>query len=94
MTRPGERERFLDRPENVRVVLRVLYAVCALVVSLDVVHLAMYWLDAGELRHAHREWEGFPGFYAAFGFIACVTLVLVAKQMRRVLMRGEDYYER
>ena len=34
------------------------------------------------------------GFYGLFGFIACVVLVLVAKQLRRVLMRPEDYYDR
>jgi hypothetical protein len=34
------------------------------------------------------------GFYAFFGFVACVTLVLVAKQLRRILMRPENYYDR
>ena len=32
-------------------------------------------------------------FYAIFGFTACVTLVLIAKQMRRILKRKEDYYD-
>ena len=34
------------------------------------------------------------GFYGIFGFVACVALVLIAKQLRRVLMRPEDYYDR
>ena len=34
------------------------------------------------------------GFYGLFGFVACVALVLIAKQLRRVLMRPEDYYDR
>jgi hypothetical protein len=33
------------------------------------------------------------GFYAFYGFVACVLLVLIAKQMRKVLMRKEDYYD-
>ena len=33
-----------------------------------------------------------PGFYAIFGFGACVLLVLAAKALRRLLMRPEDYY--
>ena len=34
------------------------------------------------------------GFHAVYGFVACVVLVLAAKQLRRVLMRDENYYER
>ena len=33
------------------------------------------------------------GFYAVYGFVACVLLVLLAKEMRKVLIRKEDYYD-
>ena len=33
------------------------------------------------------------GFYAGYGFVACVLLVLIAKEMRKLLMRREDYYD-
>jgi len=33
------------------------------------------------------------GFYALFGFVACVVLVLVAKHLRKLLMREETFYE-
>jgi hypothetical protein len=33
------------------------------------------------------------GFYAIYGFVACVILVLVAKEMRKLVMRDEDYYD-
>ena len=39
---------------------------------------------------------GFDGwffFYAVYGFVACVALVLAAKVLRRVVMRPEDYYD-
>ena len=37
--------------------------------------------------------EKIPGFYAFYGFIGCVVLVLLATAMRKVLMRDEDYYD-
>jgi len=39
-------------------------------------------------------WEAWPGFYAVFGFVACVILVLVAKYVLRPLVkRDEKYYD-
>ena len=74
--------RFLDRPANQRRLRRVFYALCAALVALEVlVH-----------RHAEHSWEDAFAFYAVYGFVACVVLVLAAKQMRRVLMRRENYY--
>ena len=37
--------------------------------------------------------EGWFSFYAAYGFISFWFLVLVAKQMRKLLIRSEDYYD-
>ncbi len=31
--------------------------------------------------------------YAVFGFVACVILVLLGLVLRRLVMRGEDYYQ-
>jgi hypothetical protein len=39
-------------------------------------------------------WESLWGFYAVYGFAACVLLVLLAKQLRKLLKRPEDYYDR
>jgi drug/metabolite transporter (DMT)-like permease len=44
-------------------------------------------------RHTIHPWETLWGFYALFGFVACVLLVLIAKVMRLFLMRSEDYYD-
>ena len=80
----NEPPRFLDRPANPKRIRWAFYALCAVLAGLDlVVH-----------RHAEHPWEGLFGFHAIYGFVACVVLVLAAKQMRRVLMRREDYYER
>jgi hypothetical protein len=80
----SEKRHIFDNPANVRRVLRALVAVCALLFLADfVVH-----------RHVQHPWEHLWGFYAIYGFVACVILVLVAKEMRKVVMRDEDYYER
>jgi hypothetical protein len=71
-----------DEPRNVRFVVRALLVACALLVGLDLVlH-----------RHAAHPWEEMFGFYAFYGFVACVLLVLLAKEMRKVVMRDERYY--
>lgn len=44
-------------------------------------------------RSIHQPAEKIPGFYAIYGFVGCVVLVLVAKQMRKVVMRDETYYD-
>ena len=93
-TSDEKRKHFFDDPRNVRLVLRSLYTVCAVVFLLDLVNLGMQLLDAGELRHAHHAWEHLPGFHAIYGFVACVALVLIAKELRKILMRDEDFYDR
>ena len=34
------------------------------------------------------------GFYAFYGFLGSVGLVLTAKMLRVILMKPEDYYDR
>jgi len=75
---------WLDEPRNVTRLVRALYAVCGLLLVIDVL----------VPKHGPFLIEHVFGFYGLFGFIACVVLVLVAKQLRRVLMRPEDYYDR
>ena len=94
MAGPSGKRHFFDDPGNVRLVLRILYAVCAAFFLLDLVDLALHLSGSGQLRHAERSWEGWPGFYPIYGFVACTALVLIAKEIRKVLMRDEDYYDR
>ena len=77
-----EREHFFDKPGNVRKILRIFYVICGGLLLLDWVYH----------RHVIHAWEHLWGFYAIYGFVACVVLVLVAKEMRKALMRSEDYY--
>lgn len=74
---------FFDKPENVSKMLKVFYVICALLVVADfIVH-----------RHVYHSAENIPAFYAIYGFVGCVVLVLIAKEMRKLLMRKEDYYD-
>jgi hypothetical protein len=83
MKQADEKQYLFDRVENVNRLLRGFYTVCGILFVLDfILH-----------RHMTHDWEHLPGFYAVFGFIACVVLVLVAKEMRKVVMRKEDYYD-
>jgi hypothetical protein len=45
-------------------------------------------------KQGHLPWEDWFGFYGLYGFISCVGLVLLAKQLRKVLGRKEGYYDR
>lgn len=78
-----ERRHIFDNPKNVKRLLRVLFVVCAGALSLDLIIP----------RHGVHPWEELFGFYAIFGFVACVALVLIAKEMRKFVMRKEDYYD-
>ena len=78
-----DRKYWLDEPGNVKKIIWALFAVCA----------ALFLADAFYHKHSHFEAENFFGFYAIFGFVVCVALVLAAKGMRLFLMRSEDYYD-
>lgn len=81
---PGEKKRWLDEPRNVRKIVWGLVSACA----------GLFFADALYHKHAHSSWEGWFGFYALYGFVACVALVLAAKQLRKVVKRDDDYYDR
>jgi hypothetical protein len=45
-------------------------------------------------KHAYFAWEEWFGFYAVYGFVAGVLLVLIAKHiLRPAVKRDEDYYD-
>ena len=79
-----EKQHLFDKPKNIKRMLGILYLCCALLLVADLfIH-----------RHVTHAWESLWGFYALFGFLACVVLVLLAKQLRKILKRPEDYYDR
>lgn len=79
---PGERPYWFDDPKNVRLIVRSLIAVSAL-----------FFLGSALYSSHGFAIENIFGFYGLYGFVGCVVLVMVAKAMRRVLMRPENYYD-
>ena len=75
--------RWLDDPRNVTRVVYTLGALCALLLLGDFLYT----------KKAHFDIEEIFGFYALYGFLGSVGLVLASKGLRRVLRRDEDYYE-
>lgn len=75
--------RWLDEPRNVTRLVYGLATLCGLALLADLFY------D----KTPHFGADGWFGFYPVYGFVGSVGLVLLAKQLRRVLMRDEDYYE-
>ena len=83
MSADKQKTYLFDNPRNVRRVVHGLVGACVILAGLDLVlH-----------RHVTHPWEAMVGFYAVYGFVACVLLVLLAKEMRKLLIRKEDYYD-
>ena len=79
----SERQHFFDKPNHLKWVLRIFYLISA----------GLFLIDLVIPRHVTYEWESFVGFYALYGFLACVLLVFLAKQLRKIVMRDEDYFK-
>ena len=79
-----ERRHWLDDPANVTRLYRGVW----------IIGLALVAADVALHRHDDLAFAESIGFYALYGFVACVALVLSAKLLRRAVKRPEDYYER
>jgi hypothetical protein len=82
--RRDERRYWLDDPSNVTKIVWILTAAC----------VGLLVADAFYEKHGLFEIEHLFGFYALFGFVAYVGLIFLAKGLRTILMRPEDYYDR
>jgi hypothetical protein len=80
---PGEKKYWLDDMRNVQKVFWWVILVC---VALT---LAEFFYH----QHPALGFDGEFNFYGFYGFFACVALVLAAKELRKILMRREDYYD-
>ncbi|MCH7612616.1 MAG: hypothetical protein IIB95_11020 [Candidatus Marinimicrobia bacterium] len=76
---------FFDKPKNIRLLKILFYISLALTVIVDFFITRTY---------IHFPWENIPGFYALFGLVACILIVVLAKTLgHQWLMRKEDYYD-
>ncbi len=81
---PDDKRYWLDDRRNVDKIIWALCAIC----------LLLFAADAFYDKKSHFAFEGWFGFFGLYGFIACVGLVLAAKELRKILKRDEDYYDR
>lgn len=68
---------------GVKRLLTVFGVICVLLVLVD------FFIE----RKTYAPGEGFPAFYAIYGFVGCVFLVLAAKYLRKLVMRDVDYWD-
>lgn len=77
------RKYWLDDKRNVKKLIYLVYAVCAL----------LFVADAFYEKHPHFEGEDVFGFYALFGFAAFFGIVIAGKFLRVFIKRDEGYYD-
>jgi len=76
---------FFDNEQNVWRFIKGFFVVCVLLIVAD------FFVP----KHGENYWEYMPQFYAAYGLVACILLVLGAKYvLRRLVKRDEDYYDK
>ena len=78
-----EPDHWLVRPETIRWIWRISIVILAMTVLLQLVIKVKGYFGV----------DGWLGFGAAYGFLSCLAMVLVAKGLGFVLKRDEDYYQ-
>ena len=80
----NKKSHFFDNPKNVKKVLAGFFGACIVLLIVDIfIH-----------KHGHFSWEEKPAFFAVYGFVSCVILVLAAKYvLRKLVKRKEGYYD-
>jgi hypothetical protein len=63
-------------------------------ISLGLSLLLNPWLLHSEHLHYHYPFQSLPEFFAAFGLVGCMALILVAKGVGFFISKDEDYYEK
>ncbi len=69
--------------DRLKTVIRICYGVLALLVLYDI-----FFVDK---HSAHLAIEKVPGFWAIFGFIACVLIIILSKWYGHVKWFGSDF---
>jgi vancomycin permeability regulator SanA len=73
---------------RLKAVIWVCAAVLALLVILDAIPAVV------DKEHAHTAPEHWPAFWAVFGFVGCVAIILLSKWFGHTgIMTREDYYD-
>ncbi len=60
--------------------------------GLAIVSFLVFLADFTYEKHGNFHIEEIPGFYGVFGFVAFTALILIAKTLRILIKRPENYY--
>lgn len=72
--------------DRLPLVIKCCYGVLAAVVAFDIAFV--------DKHHAHTAPEHWPFFWAIFGFVACVLIIIISKWYGHLgIMTREDYYD-
>jgi len=74
---------WLMRPESIKLLWRLFAGILALTLVPD---LFLH-------QHEHFGIEDSFGFYAWYGFVTCMAMIVVAKLLGAVLKREDSYYD-
>ncbi|UCF84042.1 MAG: hypothetical protein JSV50_23285 [Desulfobacteraceae bacterium] len=75
--------KIFDKHKNVQRLLYIFYS------SLLVLLIIDFFIH----KHGEFPWEAAPEFYAVYGFVSCVSLIFIAKLLRKIVRRKENYYD-
>ncbi|USG59705.1 hypothetical protein NBZ79_10985 [Sneathiella marina] len=90
MSNPDDEKKYwLDDPKNHDKVFYGVLVIAVLVSIPDVLSL----LNIVYHKHVEFEFENIFEFYSLYGLVCYVGLVLIAKKLRVLLKRDEDYYD-
>ena len=78
--------------KHVDILFKAFYLGCVLLVLVEI-DMQVTNILFEEHRHIYTGLENILGFYLWYAFGGIVLLVAIAKMMRRILMRSEDYYD-
>ena len=78
---------WIARPENTNKLWYGLVLICCALVSVDFLYHAFV-----HEKHGYFVFETAVAFHAIYGFGAFVFVVLLGKELRKWIMRSEDYY--
>ena len=63
-----------------------------LFIGLTLLCLILFFADFTYHKHGHFHIEEIPGFYGVYWFVMFTALILVAKILRMIIKRPENYY--
>ena len=79
---------WIAREENANKIWYALVSICIVLVVIDFIYHGFV-----HEKHGYFVFETAVAFHAMYGFGAFIFVVMIGKELRRFIMRDEDYYD-